>query len=467
MTLRIANGAGFLGDQIDAPRRLVESAEIDFLTIEHLAELTLSILANQRSKNPDAGYAADFLEILHTLIPALQSQSQLRLVANSGGMNPLGCAQASGRILTKAGLGDCLVATVTGDDIVGRLDDLQRAGCEFRHFDTGQPLSELGQPIVSANVYLGAAAIAQSVEKGARVLITGRVADASLTVGPAVQHFDWAWDDWDRLAAASIAGHLIECGAQVTGAYSTDWRNRQLADVGYPIAEMEADGSCVITKPIGSGGVVNRQTVTEQLVYEIGDPRHYLTPDVDVDFTSIELADAGKDRVRVSGARGRPSPGNLKVSMTYRAGYTATSQLLVFGNDCAEKARECADIVTARLAAAGFRLERLEMELLGSGGGVPGTSCRPHRVISDPQQHLPAGCQCETILRLSAYDSRREAVERFTKEIAPLITSGPAGLAGYASGRSSVRQVLAYWPTLVPRELVQPQSIVRPAHHWL
>lgn len=450
--LRIANAAGFLGDWIDAPRRLVERARIDYLTLEYLAELTLSILARAREKNPQLGYAEDFLEVLRSLVASLKQQPQLKIVTNAGGMNPLACAAAAARLLGEAGLGEATIGVVTGDDLLPRLDRLQAAGCELKHFETKAPLVDRSL-IVSANAYLGAQPIADALAKGARLVITGRVADASLTVGPAMHELGGKWDDWDRLAGFSVAGHLIECGAQVTGGYSVDWAKHDLADVGYPVAEIEDDGSCVITKPAGSGGVVNRRTVVEQLVYEIGDPQHYLTPDVDCDFTTVEVDDLGGDRVRVEGATGRPAPETLKVSIAYRDGYFASGQLLVYGSDCVAKAKVANDIVRQRLKFAGCEPQHWLMELLGAGDGCP----------LPTQRHNPS----EVMLRITARDLRREVLERFTREFAPLITSGPAGLAGYAAGRPSVRPVYAYWPTLVPKRLVPATVKVRTAQEWL
>jgi hypothetical protein len=466
--VRIANGAGFLGDSLDAPRRLVESAQVDYLTIEHLAELTLSILARQREKNPAAGYAEDFLDILRDLCPALAAQPQLRIVTNAGGMNPLACAKAAVEMLDAAGLGDLPLGVVTGDDLLGRLDELRQAGCNFTNLDTGEPLAALVKPIVSANAYLGALPVAETLASGARVVITGRVADASLTVGPAVHEFGWKWDDWNRLAAASVAGHLIECGAQVTGGYSTRWENLRLEDIGYPIAELESSGNCIITKPAGSGGRVDRHSVALQLIYEIGDPRHYLTPDVDVDFTTVEVEEIGENRVIVKGATGRPATDTYKVSLAYRDGFMASAQLLVFGTDCVAKAQACAGMVFERLKRNGYELDRSHVECLGAGAGVPGLVATSGPLVeqSSTSEPLVATDLREVMLRISVHDARREAVERFAKEIAPLITSGPAGLAGYASGRAAVRPVFAYWPTLVPKALVTPRVEVRKAAEW-
>jgi hypothetical protein len=456
--LRIANGAGFLGDWIDAPRRLVERAAVDYLTIEHLAELTMSILARQREKNPDAGYAEDFLDILRSLTPALLQQPQLKIVANSGGVNPAACVRAAAKLLAGAGLNEIAIGCVTGDDLLPRLPELLAAGCDFTNLDTGDPLSQSLSPasIVSANAYLGARPIADALAAGARIVITGRVADASLTVGPAMHEFGWRWDDWNRLAAASVAGHLIECGAQVTGGYSALWQQYELADVGYPIAELSDSGDAVITKPVGSGGAVNRRTVVEQLVYEIGDPRHYLTPDVDCDFTTVEVSEIGPDRVAVTQATGAAATDTYKVSLAYRDGWMASGQLLVYGPDCREKAEQCGAIIRQRCQLAGFELQRTQVELLGYGGGVPGAWF--WRKYQTPG---------ELVLRVTAHDPRREAIECFARQFAPLITSGPAGLAGYAAGRPQVRPVFAYWPTLVPKALVEPRTEVRTAQKWL
>jgi len=453
MTLRIANGAGFLGDRLDAPRRLVESSELDYLTLEYLAELTMSILARARQKDPAAGFARDFIEVAESLCPAIYLQPQLRIVTNAGGVNPHACAAAVGRVLTENGSGELPVAVVEGDDLLAALEELMAAGVALANLDTGQPLAELSPPIVSANAYLGAAPIVEALAAGAKLVVTGRVADASLTVGPAIHEFGWGWEQWNHLAGGTVAGHLIECGAQVTGGYSVRRPNFDLADVGYPIALLEPNGTAVITKPSGSGGVVDRLSVAEQLVYEIGDPAHYLTPDVDVDFTTVQLEDLGSDRVRVGGASGRRAPDEYKVSLAYHDGFTASGQLLVYGRDCIAKAQASAQMVFARLEAAGYKLDRSEVELLGTGAGV-GNAAQP-----------PADLR-EVVLRLSVHDRRREAVERFTKEIAPLITSGPAGIAGYTAGRSPVRPVFAYWPTLVPKDCVRPAITLRTATQW-
>lgn len=445
MPIRIANGAGFLGDSLAAPRRLVESANVDVLTLEYLAELTMSILARAKEKDPRTGYAKDFLDVLRDLLPALAAQPQLKIVTNAGGVNPLACVQAASKLLVDAGLADLTIGVVTGDDLWPRLSALQNAGA-LRDADTQQQIASLPQNFVCANAYLGAQPIAEALSRGARMVITGRVADASLTVGPAMHALGGSWNDWNRLAAFSVAGHLIECGAQVTGGYSTDWAAYDLDNIGYPIAEIAEDGVTIITKPEGSGGTVNRRTVIEQLTYEIDNPRHYKTPDVDVDFTTVDVTEVACDRVQVRGATGRAAPPTYKVSAAYRTEQTmATGELLVYGSDAIAKAHMCTHILQRRL---GERVQ-LHEELLGAGNAVPiATSFK-----STAQ---------EIVLRLTATGD----AQAFARELASLITSGPAGLAGYASGRPSVRPIYRYQPLLVEKSLVPAAVDVRSAGKW-
>ncbi len=308
-TIRIGNGAGFWGDNLDAPRRLCEGAQLDYLTLEYLAELTMSILAHQKSRNPAAGWVTDFEIVLRDLLPALRTQPQLKIVTNAGGMNAAGCALAISKVLAEAGLPDVPIGIVTGDDILPRVDELMRAGETLAHFETGESIDAIGNRIVSANAYLGASGIVDALAAGARIVITGRVADASLTVGPAMHEFGWTFGDWEQLAAATVAGHLIECGGQCTGGMYSGWTaDIRLADIGYPIAEINERADVTITKPAGTGGLVTVETVSEQLLYEIGDPAHYLTPDIDTDFTQVRLTQAGPDRVSMAGARGNSAP---------------------------------------------------------------------------------------------------------------------------------------------------------------
>jgi len=359
-------------------------------------------------------------------------------------MNPASCAARARAALDKAGLAKRRIGVVTGDDLLPRLDDLLAAGHALTNMDTEQPLSAIRQQVVSANAYLGSAPIVEALRRGASVVITGRVADASLTLAPAMFELGWATDDWDRLAAGVIAGHVIECGAQATGGLWINWAETDLAQVGYPIATVEEGGEVTIGKPAGTGGVVNAETVAEQLLYEVGDPSAYLTPDVVADFTSVELAEAGPDLVALRGARGRPAPDRLKVSIAYRDGWASSGTLLISGPGAAEKARRAGEMILARLRRADAMPEQHLIECLGAGDLLPGV--------------LPRADPPEVVLRLAVRDGRKAVVERFTRELAPLVTSGPPGVTGYTSGRPAVREVFAYWPALIARDAV-PASV--------
>jgi hypothetical protein len=440
--LRIGNAQGFWGDSSDAPARLVSQApDLDVLTLDYLAEVSMSILAKQRERDADAGFPRDFLSIAASLAPVWRSGRKLKLITNAGGLNPTACAHAVAAILRDAGCRSLRIGVVSGDDV---LEQLRAASPgSFAHLETGQPLSDVFPNLVTANAYIGAAPIAEALRGGADWIITGRVADPSLAVGACLHHFGWPLDDYDRIAGATIAGHLIECGTQVTGGISTDWLDLpNNGDLGFPIVEVSADGSCVVTKPAGTGGRVERGTVAEQLVYEIGDPSNYLSPDATVSFTDLQLQEDGPDRIRVAGARGRPPPLTYKVSATYRAGYRAAGTLAIFGRNAVAKARRCGEIVLARLAE--LKPQRSLVECLGAGDVVPVAAGHS----ADP---------LEVVLRIAVADPRREVVERFAREIMPLVTAGPQGVTGYGEGRPVVREAFGYWPTLIPRSAVLPR----------
>src|SRR6266849_137467 len=445
--IRIGNGCGFWGDNVDAPVLLAEGGRLDYLTLDYLAELTMSILALQKQRDPQAGFATDFLDVLERLTPIFRDQPSLKIVTNAGGMNPIGCAAKAQEILKTAGLDNRLVATVTGDDLFPRLDEVMSQGQALANMDTGEPLASVRSRVVSANAYLGAKPIADALKLGASMVITGRVADASLTLGPAVHEFGWAWDDWDRLSAGTVAGHLIECGAQVTGGLWCNWQDApDLANVGYPIVEIENSGLFRVTKPPNTGGRVNRETVAEQLLYEVGDPAAYLTPDVTADFSSVTLTEIEQDIVEVSGGRGKPATDSYKVSIAYRDGFTASGTLIMSGPDAQTKAHHSGEMIRERLRRAGWTYEHFNIECLGAGDCVPG--------VIPMENNAP-----EIVLRVSVHDSRRPAVERFTKEFAPLVTSGLPGTTGYTTGRPSVREVFAYWPALINKKAVKPQIL--------
>ena len=440
--VRIGNGCGFWGDNLDAPIRLARDGRLDYLTLEYLAELTMSILAVQKAKDPTAGYASDFLDVLGRLVPILKQQPGLKIVTNAGGMNPHGCAAKAREILSKAGLADRKIGIVSGDDLMPRLGEHT-----LNHLDTGEPLAAIRDRVVSANAYLGAKPIVEALKAGASIVITGRVADASLTVGPAAFEFGWGFaeTDLDRLASATVAGHLIECGAQATGGLwiNADYDTR-LAQVGYPIAEMNEDGSFTISKPQGSGGVVNIETVSEQLLYEVADPARYFTPDVTADFTSIHLKQTGPEVVSVSAGKANGVTDTFKVSIAYRDGYMAAGTLLIAGPNAESKARRSGAIILEKLRQAGVWFAETNIEALGAGDCVPG-------VVKS------TGEPAEVVLRVAVRDANRSHVERFTKEFSPLVTSGYPGTTGYTTGRPPVREVFAYWPALIAKSAITPK----------
>jgi hypothetical protein len=450
--IRIANGQGFWGDSIDAPVEQIRRGPIDYLTLDYLAEVTMSILEKQRARDPEAGYARDFVDLIDRILPELVAKN-IRVVANAGGLNPLACRRAVLRAAEKHGL-SIRVGTVTGDDITGCLDDLMARGIEFRNMDTGAPLSDVRDRVRSANVYFGAFPIAQALGRGAQIVVTGRCADAALALGPMIHEFGWRADDWNRLAAGVVGGHAIECGAQATGGNcQVDWESiPDLAGIGYPILEAEPDGTFVFTKHTGTGGRVGVASVTEQLLYEIGDPRAYFTPDCVADFTTVQLEAAGPDRVRFHGIEGRPATDSYKVSISYAAGFKAIGQVAYAWPDAYKKAQAGDRILRERLDRLGLRFDAMRSEYLGASACHAMPSAAPPPELA---ARLP-----EVVLRFGVRARDRAAVERFSKEIPPLVLSGPPSVTGLGSGRPRVEEVVAYWPTLIPKNEAVPEVTI-------
>src|SRR5918995_5737227 len=338
--IRVASGQGFWGDMLDAPVRQVEGGPIDYLMLDYLAEVTMSIMQKQRARDSAAGYARDFIPLMRQILPACVERN-IRVTANAGGVNVAGCANAVREVANELGLsGKLKIGIVTGDDIMPRLDELLEKGIALRNMDTDQPLSAVRDRIQSANAYLGAWPMVEALNRGARVVVTGRATDTGLTLAPLIHEFGWGESDWDRLAAGTVAGHIIECGAQCSGGNCQhDWESiPDMANVGYPIVEAQPDGTFVVTKHKGTGGRVSVPSVKEQLVYEMGDPHEYITPDCVADFTSIRLEADGTDRVRVHSVRGKPATEFYKVSISYSAGYKAVGTLVYSWPDAHRKA---------------------------------------------------------------------------------------------------------------------------------
>lgn len=448
-TVVIGNGQGFWGDSVRGPLQLVRTGGIDYLTMDFLAEVTMSILQKMRARDPAAGYATDFVAQLERILPECLERG-IRVVANAGGVNPQGCAAALREVVVRMGL-DARIATVRGDDLLPEVRNLVAAGHELANLDTGEPLQPHLDQVRCANAYLGAFPIAEALAAGADVVVTGRVADASLVVGPLVHEFGWTAADLDLLAAATVAGHILECGTQATGGNYDGWRDvPDLARIGFPVAEFSRGGTFVVTKPDGTGGLVDVGTVTSQLVYEIGDPRRYLTPDVVADFSSVRLEQAGPDRVRVSGVTGTAPTDTYKVSVGLHAGWRATAHLTVGGPDAVEKARLTADILFSRLAEDGvaFLPDDVLVEVVGHNVLYPGM------VPEEPREPL------EVVLRMSVRSADRRAVDRWGREVASLLTSGPPGLTGFAGGRPKPSEIVAFWPALIAKDAIMARTDV-------
>ena len=445
--VRIAAGQGFWGDWLEAPYRQVTGGPIDYLMMDYLAEVTMSIMQKQKSRDPALGYAKDFVPLMQRILPVL-AQRKIKVTANAGGVNPRACATAIAETARELGLqGKLKIGIVTGDDLLDRLDGLLARGHTLANLDTGRPLRDVRDRVLSANAYLGAWPIVDALRQGADIVITGRVTDTGLTLAPLIQSFDWRPDAWDRMAAGTVAGHIIECGAQASGGNRLlDWqRVPDLANVGYPIVEAHADGSFEIVKHPGTGGRIDVPGVTEQLVYEMGDPTAYITPDCVADFTTIQLRQVRKDRVRVSGVKGKPATDKLKVSIAYSYGYKAVGTLVYSWPDALAKAETADRILRQRLKDLKLSFEAIHTEFVG----VDAT----HGPLA---REAPADDVPEVQLRIGVRAREEAPVDRFTREIAPLILNGPPSVTGFAGGRPKPEEIVAYWPALIDKQVVQP-----------
>ncbi|HET6760502.1 MAG TPA: acyclic terpene utilization AtuA family protein [Gemmatimonadaceae bacterium] len=442
--IRVAAGQGFWGDDLDAPRRQVEGGSVDYLMLDYLAEVTMSILQKQKERDPSLGYARDFLGAVESVLPAVVDRG-VKIIANAGGVNPPACAAAVKAIAERNGAKASLrIGVVTGDDLLGRLDELMERGHPLVNMESGEPLSTVRDQVVSANAYIGSEPIVESLARGANIVITGRSTDTALTMAPLRHEFAWDAKNWDQLAAGIVAGHIIECGAQCSGGNCLyDWRSiPDLANVGYPLVEARADGTFVVTKHPNTGGRISVPTITEQLVYEMGDPHSYITPDVIADFTTIRLGQDGENRVLVSGIRGTAPTDKLKVSVAYRAGFKAVGTLVYAWPDALDKAQLADRILRERLDRLGLRFEHVLSEFVGANA--------THGALAGDQRNAP-----EVQLRFGVRGADRAAVERFTREIAPLVLNGPPSVTGFAGGRPKVEEIVAYWPALIDKAVVK------------
>ena len=364
--IKVASGQGFWGDLQTAPFDQVTKGPIDYLMMDFLAEVTMSIMQKQKRRNPELGYAKDLVHIVDQILPACLERNT-KIITNGGGVNPEACRDELFRSARKKGIKGLKLGIVKGDDILGRIGQFKEQGLHLENMESRESMDRIGQKVLSANVYFGARPIVRALEQGAQIIITGRTTDTALTYAPMIHEFGWSWTDWDKLATGVVAGHILECGGQASGGnFSADWKSvPDLAHIGFPIAEAYPDGDIIITKHENTGGMVTVQTVSEQLMYEIGDPTNYITPECIADFTTIKLEQVGKDRVRVHDIRGKPATEFYKVSMSYSDGYTAVGTLTYAWPDTIEKAKKADEILRTRLSDLGLKFDEIRTEFLG------------------------------------------------------------------------------------------------------
>jgi phage tail protein X len=437
--ITIAAGQGFWGDWLEAPVRQIQGGQIDYLMLDYLAEVTMSVMAKQKEANPKLGYARDFPALIERILPDIVAR-KTTVISNAGGLNPKACAEAIVHA-ARARQISVKVAVVSGDDILAFT-----ANNDLPHLETKASLNTIRDRITSANAYIGSEPIIKALKNGAQIIITGRVADPSMVLAPMRFAFGWAEDDWNKLASGILAGHIIECGAQSSGGnFSGDWRSvADLAHVGFPIIEAYENGDFIVTKHPNTGGLVSQATVKEQMVYEIGDPTAYYTPDVIANFTTAQLSDDGSQRVKITGVTGKARPDSYKVSISYFHGYRTVSTLVYSWPDAIAKAKAAADILRARISDLGLRFEKVHAEVIGAN------AC--HGALTDRDNpDIP-----EVLLRFAVQGPHEKDVKRFTREMAPLVLGGPPFATAYSGGKGDVSEVYGYWPSLIPRSAVLP-----------
>ncbi len=434
--ITIANAGGFWGDDLGALRRQLEGGHVDYITSDYLAEITMSILRKQQLKNPKLGYIGDFVNQM-TDVAGILVAKKVRMITNAGGNNPLGCAQAILEALAKKGV-ELKIAIVEGDNIYEQIPTIYPNKCSFKNMETGEPFAPIQSKLQSANAYLGVPPLLKALETGADLILAGRVTDTSITMAPMIHEFGWKLNDWDKLASGLIAGHIIECGAQSTGGNFTDWHLvKNWENMGYPIVEVNEDGTFVVTKHKNTGGLVSVNTVKEQLVYEMGNPSNYISPDVVANFLSIQLEQESENRVKVFGITGKASTKFLKISMAYEDGYKATAAIMISGPDAQKKAEIFTETFWKRI---GIDFDKKNAEMIGYN------ACHKNLAASIVPN--------EIYLRFNVFDQDISKMDIFGKSIAPLILSGPSGVC-VTGGRPAPMSVMTYYPTLIPKELIE------------
>lgn len=445
--IKIASGQGYWGDRFDAPLDQVKEGPIDYLVMDYLAEVTMSIMQKQKSRDPHLGYAKDFISLMEKLLPHLVEKN-IKMITNAGGVNPVGCMLAVRDIAEKMGYTGLRIAAVYGDDILTQLDSLLAGGHHLKNMENDDSLTTIRNQVSSANVYFGAEPVVEALKQDAQIIVTGRVTDTGITLAPMIHEFGWRSDDWDKLAAGVVGGHINECGAQASGGnFLAGWKDVPDMDrIGFPIVEAYPDGHLVVTKHESLGGLVSEQTIKEQLVYELGDPADYITPDVVADFTTIKLEQEAENRVRIFNIKGRPKTEFYKVSISYADGYTCIGNLTYSWPEALEKARKADEIIRKRIAYLGLKFDEIYTEYLGYNA-THGATAPP---VDDPN---------EIVFRIGVRGHNKKDMHMFANEIVPLVLTGPPSVTGFGGGRPRVRDVIAYWPALLKKEAVSPKVL--------
>ena len=437
--IKIGCASAFWGDTSSAAPQLVHSGNIDYLVFDYLAEVTMSILASAKMKNPDLGYATDFIKHIGPLLTEIKKQ-QIKVISNAGGINLISCKNAVLEEAKKVGI-ELNIAIVEGDNLINQENMLRTLPVKELETDKSLP-----KAIVSINAYLGADGVKQALEQGADMVITGRCVDSAVVLGPLMYEFDWKYNEYDKLAAGSLAGHIIECGAQCTGGNFTDWHFiNNFDNMGFPIVEVESDGSFIVTKPEGTGGIISFGTVAEQFLYEIGDPQNYLLPDVTCDFTNVNIKEIGSDQVSVSGARGKPPSNTYKVSSTYLHGYRITIAAIICGINASKKAQVVADAIIKKTKRI-FSDNGLE-DYLDTNISIIGTETTygKNRNDADPR---------EVLLRIVATHKQKDALILLSREIAQASTGMTPGFVNMLGGRPSVSPSIRLFSFLLPKDQI-------------
>ncbi len=441
--VRLGAGVAFWGDTLRPAVEMVERGDIQYLCCDHLAELTMSILNKQKTARPDRGYTSDFLQLMRMVLPQCKAKG-IKIISNAGGANPPALVDKLVELARDMGVTRLKIAVVTGDEILGSIDELEAKGADFSNMETGEPLSTVRERLTHANVYIGCDGIVEALANGADIVICGRVTDIALYLGPMRHELGWAADDWKKLGIGTAAAHAVECGGQGTGGiFAGGWqRMPRLEEIGYPIVDVYENGDVILTKTPDSGGEVSPATVSEQLVYEVLDPGNYLTADVTSDLADVQLEQVGPDQVRMSKVRGKPRPDTLKVNMGYRAGFVGEATWSYTWPDAPEKAKAAVALLERRLDMADFTAEERRVEYVGHNSMWGNRVAEP----TDPEE-------LEVTVRYAARCATLDEAEKVYTEMVPLCNNGPAGHGGITT-RPQIKELYGLWSCLIPRELV-------------